>query len=449
MRDANFTARCGESWCFYGDNRSGIDEFLRFLAGEITTPPLGASFAPPEPPRIISFAAQQAIYEEELAKDDSDFLDHPDPGTLAADFLPEDKLDNPLIDRFAFREALGRGFRQLSSGQNRKLLLLEALLSGSRFLVVDSPFDGLDAKSCQELDAALATVAAADRLLFLLVRNSQDIRRWADYLAIFRGGELISHAKTPNALARLPEMSAAPALFADPLEQAAARPGEELIGLKNGFAAYEDKPLFTGLNLTVKTGDHTLITGPNGCGKSTLMQIITGDHPKCYANDLTIFGHRRGSGESIWQLKKEMGIVSTELHRAYRAPGSALQVVVSGLYDSIGLYSKPSDQDLRRARRWLARIGLADKAAQPFRRLHYGEQRLVLIARSLIKSPKLLALDEPTQGLDQAERAALLDFLTRLAEQDGGSTILYVSHREDEYRPFFRQRIRLEEYRAT
>jgi molybdate transport system ATP-binding protein len=446
MNPENLIIRYGGSWCFYGDNRSGIDGFLRFLAGESVAPPAGAAFQPPEKPRIVSFAAQQEIYEEELRNDDSDFLDHPDPGRLARDFLPEGKLDDPLIDRLRFREALERGFRQLSSGQNRKLLFLQALLGGSRFLVVDCPFDGLDRDSCQEVEAALRTVAGDDRLLFLLVRNREDIPSWCDFLAIFQDGALIFHGAMAAGLAKLREMRAASNLFTGAVTGVGqASCGEELIRLRNGFAFYENKPLFSGLNLTIKSGDHTLVTGPNGCGKSTLLQIITGDHPKCYANDLTIFGHRRGSGESIWQLKKEMGIVSPELHRAYRAPGSALQVVLSGLYDSIGLYTKASEQERRLAGFWLTQVGLADKAAVAFRRLDYGEERLVLIARALIKLPKLLILDEPTQGLDQAARMALLDFLERLAARKSGPTILYVSHREDEYRSFFRQRIRLEE----
>ena len=211
--------------------------------------------------------------------------------------------------------------------------------------------------------------------------------------------------------------------------------------MKNGFARYGEVEVFAGLDLTINRGDHTLITGPNGCGKSTLLQILTGDHPLCYANDLIMFGKKRGSGESIWELKRQMGIVSPDLHRNHRVSGSGLAIVLSGLFDTIGLYDAPSQAQQQRARRWLERLGMAARAGQPFRRLSYGEQRLLLLARALIKGPQLLILDEPTQGLDEGNRRALLDFLAEIAAEQL-ATIVYVSHRQDEFRPFFSQQIR-------
>jgi len=218
-------------------------------------------------------------------------------------------------------------------------------------------------------------------------------------------------------------------------------PDANLVTLRRGFARYGEIEVFTGLDLTINRGDHTLITGPNGCGKSTLLQIITGDHPLCYVNDLSLFGRRRGSGESVWDLKRRMGILSPDLHRNHRVAGSALAIVVSGLFDSIGLYTTPNPAQQQLGRRWLQRLGLERKAQQAFRQMSYGEQRLILLARALIKTPPLLVLDEPTQGLDERNRMALLDFLAAIAK-DQLATILYVSHRPDEYRDFFRQHVR-------
>jgi molybdate transport system ATP-binding protein len=213
-----------------------------------------------------------------------------------------------------------------------------------------------------------------------------------------------------------------------------------LLTLRQGFARYGEKAVFTNLDLMVDRGDHTLISGPNGCGKSTLLQIITGDHPLCYGNDLSLFGKRRGSGESIWEIKKHMGIVSHEVHRGHRTVGTALAVVLSGLFDSIGLHIQPTRAQMELGRRWLQRLGMVEKEKTPFRRLGYGEQRLILLGRALIKVPLLLVLDEPTQGLDENNRLALLNFLEEISRQDL-STILYVSHRRDEYRNFFKQEV--------
>ncbi len=448
-----FTPRLGEFWCLYGAGHSGLDAFLALLEGGLTEAEAEAIHLP-ETPEIVSPARQQRIYEDELYNDDSDFLDRCDPGTPARDFLPADSLDTPLIDEFAMREALDTGYRQLSSGQSRKLLLLQALLGGASTIVIDSPYDGLDHTACLELDHAFSRLTRPDLRLFVLVRNHEDIPGWCSHLGIFAYGKLVHNGTMEEGLPKLPQLttsSTMPFQLAVRPERLSPTgkdhdvPGQELVRLRRGYAGYGEKTLFTDLDLTVIRGSHTLVTGPNGCGKSTLLQLITGDNPKCYVNDLRLFGRKRGSGESIWEIKRHMGIVSPELHRSYRVPGSALQVVLSGLFDTIGLYQRPSERQLTLARQWLAAIDLERDATTAFRQLSYGDQRLVLIARALIKFPPLLILDEPTQGLDGDGRRGLLDFLEKVAADDI-TTILYVSHRQDEFRAFYRQHIRLETF---
>lgn len=444
------TIPVGQFWCAYGTGRSGINDFLALLEGRLDGFQ-AETLQLPAAPAIISFSAQQEIFEEEIRNDDSDFLDRPDPGTLAREFLPPDTLASPLIDAFDMRRSLATGYRQLSSGQSRKLLLLRAVLDGATTVVLDSPYDGLDPLACRELDRAFSRLHREGLRLLVLVRNVEDIPSWCDRLALFQRGRL-SHQGPHKEIFPLVEQLATSAdpLFQDSPLCEGEKPEEiplpkELITLAHGFARYGDTDIFAGLGFSVSQGQHTLITGPNGCGKSTLMHLITGDNPMCYGNDLTIFGIRRGTGESIWELKKHMGIVSPEIHRSYRVPGSALHVVLSGLFDSIGLYRPVTSRQRNLAARWLAAIDLAKHAATPFRALSYGDQRLVLIARALIKQPPLLILDEPTQGLDSGARRSLLDFLETVS-RGRHTTILYVSHRQDEYRSFFRQHLRLERY---
>ena len=446
-----FAPRRGETWCVYGSNSSGINEFLQLLTGELDNTEADQLEIPGHIP-VISFSEQQKIFEDEIAKDDTDFLDKIDPGTPASAFLPKERLDDSLIDSFKLRHVLDNGYRQLSSGQARKLLLLRALLSDHPYIIIDSPYDGLDVESCRELNRAIEQIPQNALSLICLVRNFEDIPAWCSHLAYLHEGVVRYQGEKGDKLQKIVSENNrnAASMLTDTgySSSAVTDKSTPLVSLKNGFASYADTRVFAHLDLQVYAGDHTLITGPNGCGKSTLLHIITGDNPHCYTNELYLFGRRRGSGESIWDIKKHMGIVSPELHRNYRVPGSCLEVVLSGYFDSIGLYDKVTGGQAVQARKWLSFINLSHLETTPFRRLAYGEQRLILIARALIKEPPLLILDEPTQGLDGGSRAALLDFLEKAA-RTSPVTILYVSHRRDEFRPFYKQHLHLEEYSST
>jgi molybdate transport system ATP-binding protein len=437
-----FSARRGEAWCVFGENRSGtgvlVDMLVRDQAGEPRFFPDGGRLA------HLSFAHQQALYERELRRDDTDFLDRIDPGTTVRQFIGAAKDGMALSKWFGLGSLLDSGYRQLSSGESRKLLLLTAIGGGADCLVLENPFDGLDVAARGDLASIFSDLAASGIGMLVMLSSRSDIGDWCSHLALMEGGAITACSERDAVLKTLHLRSAGKAWELSP-ERPKASPGEseeELVRLVQGHARYGERLIFDKLSLTIRTGSHTLVTGANGAGKSTLLALITGDHPDCYTNELYLFGKRRGSGESIWQIKQEMGIVSPALHRDYLVPGSALQAVTSGFFDSIGLYRKASGSQLASARRWLEAIGLADRATVSFRTLSFAEQRLTLIARALIKTPKLLILDEPTQGLDDANRTRLLDFLEHTAARQG-STIIFVSHRQDEYRPFFAQRIEM------
>lgn len=450
-----FEAVPGQFWCILGQNRSGIDTFFNLLSpGHAKIP--GAEICLPKDMGIYSFAGQQEIFEQELKNDDTDFMDCMDPGTLARAFIHDPDHYTDMIRAFAMDQVLDQGYRQLSTGQTRKLLLLSRISSGSQWLLIQSPFDGLDKAGCSQLDLALDHCKACGMGILAFVYDPGDIPPSATHIAVIENGNMTRSGSRLEILPRLFELQGQADFSADmtdlkPAETAFSKDvssGEtphlkELVRLEDGHAGYSGRSVFSHLSLCMAPGDHTLVSGPNGCGKSTLLQVITGDHPACYRNRLWLFGTRRGTGESIWEMKKRMGIVSTELHRSYRVPGSVLDCVLSGLYDSIGLYQRPGAEDKKKALTWLERISLTDKAETPFRTLSYADQRLALIARALIKLPALLVLDEPTHGLDQANRNAVLDFLHQVATEKL-STILYVSHREDEFRDFFVSHIRME-----
>lgn len=449
-----FEAAPGQFWCILGQNRSGIDTFFGLLSpGHAEIP--DAEIRLPKEMGIFSFAGQQEVFEQELKNDDTDFMDRLDPGTLARAFIHDPDQYTDMIRAFGMDQVLDQGYRQLSTGQTRKLLLLSRICSGSQWLLIQSPFDGLDKAGCAQLDLALDHCRGCGMGILSFVYDPGDIPSSATHIAVIENGHMSLKGARQEILPRLFELQGQANFSADvtdlkPAETAFsqnAAPGEtphskELVRLEDGHAGYSGRPVFSHLNLCIPPGEHTLVSGPNGCGKSTLLQVITGDHPACYRNRLWIFGTRRGTGESIWELKKRMGIVSTDLHRNYRVAGSVLDCVLSGLYDTIGLYQRPGPEDEKKAMAWLERISLSDKAESAFRALSYADQRLALIARALIKLPDLLVLDEPTHGLDRANRNAVLDFLGQVATEKL-STILYVSHREDEFRDFFVSHIRM------
>ena len=450
-----FEAAPGQFWCILGRNRSGIDTFFDLLsAGNPQIP--GADIRLPVNMGIFSFAGQQEIFEQELKNDDSDFMDRLDPGTPARAFIHDPDQHTDMIRAFGMEQVLDQGYRQLSTGQTRKLLLLSRICSGTRWLLIQSPFDGLDKAGCEQLDLALNHCRASGVAILTFIYDPGDIPDNATHIAVIENGRMPLQGSCREILPRLSEFQGEANFSADindlkPAQTAFSHddaPEEsahekELVRLEDGHAGYSGTPVFCHLDLSIPPGGHTLVSGPNGCGKSTLLQVITGDHPACYQNRLWLFGIRRGTGESIWELKKRMGIVSTDFHRSYRVAGSVLDCVMSGIYDTIGLYIRPTAEDQKKAMAWLERISLAGQAQAPFRSLSYADQRLALIARALIKLPDLLVLDEPTHGLDRANRNAVLDFLEQVAAEKL-STILYVSHREDEFRDFFVSRIQME-----
>jgi len=396
---------------------------------------------------VLSFETQQALYEHELKIDDSDFMDRLDPGTTVRSLL---ELEGDIPEELSFLnldKILDRGYRLLSSGESRKALLAHKILAKPDFLILDEPYDSLDIASRAELQAFFAHLLeqGKTRLLFLF-NKADELSDWHTHVAVMERGEMIIQGKKAAVMAD-PAVNALlsfdPAFLPpwpdDLLRQDLADP---LVKLQEGKVRYGETVIFDHLDLHINQGDHTLLTGPNGSGKSTLLDLITGDHPQCYGNTLDVLGFRRGSGESIWEVKKQIGIVSPGLHRNHRVPGSALHIALSGFFDSIGLYDDPGQQQIDHARLWLALVGLEESASVPFKQLSYGEQRLVLVARALVKQPALLILDEPTQGLDDINRHRIMYFLEHLSSQQR-TTIIMASHRLDERLPLFHHHVDL------
>ncbi len=438
-----------EAWCIFGRNGSGKQQLDRLLTGElfVRTGRLLRSISPQEI-ALVSFESQQVLYEQERRLAATDLIPEDEQGTRVADFLPPEKMLDPLIDTLKMRHRLNAFYRELSTGESRKLLVLKAILEESRLLICDNPFDSLDQQSVVVLSDALQHAVSSGISVILLLSNRADIPEWIRRFALVDGGQMTlfegvsgeaQRAQLDHQLAgliaeqpSLPEDAIALEFYAAPY----------IAELNVCTVRYGGRPILDELTLKIAPLQHTLVTGENGAGKSTLLGLITGDCLQCFSNDVTVFGHRRGTGESVWDIKRHLGLVGSDLHRRYSVRCDVLSVVCSGFFDSIGLYDTPSEFQVRIAREWLAAIEMPDKASVSFQSLSYGEQRLVLIARAMVKSPLLLVLDEPTQGLDEINRQRILGFMSSI-EARRHSTLLFVSHREDEFLPLFRQHLHL------
>ena len=444
----DWSIQSGDSWCVYGRNGSGKQLIDQLLVGEVT-PARGVveSRLDADQIALISFERQQATYEEEWRLAATDIIPEDEWGTRVAEFLPQERLEDPLIDQLNMRHRLQAFYRELSTGESRKLMVLKALLDEAELIICDNPFDSLDQGTVQALSETLRLAVASGVGVILLLSNRTDIPDWVEKFGHVDSGMLTTFEGSRQAqFAQLQAATDTGAIVQPGIPDDAMRleayDAPYIAELNQCTVRYGDRNVLDAVTFKIAPLQHTLVTGENGAGKSTLLGLITGDCMQCFSNDVSVFGHRRGSGESVWDIKRQLGIVSNDLHRRYRVRCDALSVVCSGFFDSIGLYDAPTEMQVRLGKEWLVAVGMADRAEAAFQSLSYGEQRLLLIARAMVKSPLLLVLDEPTQGLDEVNRDRLLGFMTAI-EARCHSTLLFVSHREDERLPLFKQHLHL------
>ncbi|WP_289032089.1 molybdate ABC transporter ATP-binding protein ModF [uncultured Paraglaciecola sp.] len=400
----------------------------------------------------VSVEQQQALIEAEKQKDCADILDIIAVPTTVEEVL-FDGLDrvavnqnllNRVKDIFSIEAMLVKPFRALSTGETRKLLLAKALILEPKLLILDDPWDGLDIKTSEQLNQLLEELSSSTTLLLVLNRVSE-VPEFCKQVILMDAGSIGWQAEVNDNLEEQLQhikqlqhiQQAALSLPGKDDDCFAPHPLDEnapLVRLTDTKVNYGDNIVFSGLSWTVNPQQHWQVTGPNGSGKTCLLNLITGDHPQCYVNDIFVFGFQRGSGESIWEIKQYIGYLSNAFHLDYKVNCSLLHVVLSGYYNSVGLYQKPSTNQLKLAHEWLQVVGLEAHKDRPFFELSFGDQRMALIARAMVKHPSLLILDEPCNGLDDINRLKVLALIELLA-REGNTTLLYVNHHQEDVIP--------------
>ncbi len=443
LRSINWTIRRGEQWACLGPNGAGKTSLANVISGQ-------ASHASGQVHRsqrlcdqgiaYVCFEQQKALCERDKKLDDSEFrADAADPGTRIADVILEGRLPDTQFEHWVTRLNIGhildRGLRYVSTGEMRKTLLIKAILSNPGLLILDSPLDGLDIASQGELQRIIDELLHSELPLLLLYRQIEDVPEGVSHLIVLDKGELrltglrkevLGDAGVQNLMnppvAKLRELPP-PA----PRDYQLPSPDVPLIELQNVSVSYGDLRVLHNTNWVFTRNQHCCVSGPNGCGKTTLLSLVTGDNHKAYGQNITLFGLRRGSGESVWDIKQKYGQLDTHLHLNYVHGMRVVEVVVSGFFDTIGLYDDWGDAQRAIAEAWLAALGLGEYTMASFDALSFGIQRMVLLARAMVKSPIILLLDEPTLGLDGHHRRLVLRAIDHIAE-NSDTQIIFVSH---------------------
>lgn len=387
---------------------------------------------------MVSLEAQAALLERERLRDDSDITDQVNEGTSVREMLDEVSVDEVLLKRlisiFRLEPLLERGFRKLSTGETRKVLFTRALCSDPEMLLIDGPFEGLDVKTVP-LVSELLEQLSNETPMALVINRFDELPEFVTDIAFLEKGRLKTTVKTSDK-AELKLLSQFLHLKSTDIDIPTAIDSDRLPPLKNdaplvnirdASIRYTDNLVFEHLDWRIEPGQHWQLTGPNGSGKTCLLNLITGDHPQCYINDIFVCGFQRGNGESIWDIKQYIGYVSSALQWDYRVSISCKNVIISGFHDSIGLYTRASDLQQEVAEQWLHVLGFYDRAGQPFNQFSYGDQRLLLIARAMVKHPALLILDEPCFGLDDMNRQLVLALIEKICA-GSETTVIYVNH---------------------
>ncbi len=330
----------------------------------------------------------------------------------------------------AISSNINSNLQTMSSGEQKKALLRHLFAANPGFIVVENAFDNLDTAAQESLLTALTNIAE-HILIIQVINRKKDILPFINTVITVEKNKVAGLQSLAEFLAG--EQAVKTAGFSGSIPPplvAFQMPDTALIELKNVSVSFEEKKVLNKISWTVKAGEFWQLTGPNGSGKSTMLNMITGDSPKGYGKELYLFGKKKGSGETVWDIKQKIGYLSLQLTQFFPRLDSAERMILSGFFDSVGLYTIPSEQQVSTAHEWLRLIGLYDRRNEPFCFLPLGKQRMVLVARAMVKHPPLLILDEPTVGLDDTAIELFTALINTIAVEKT-TTVVYVSHRPE------------------
>lgn len=451
---ADFLLSRGEHVAITGLNASGKTLLVNMLTGKSLLAGGSAFFHRAEAIRYLPFrdaygtADASYYYQQRWNMGDQGELQTVC-GSLG--LCSDAKLRDELIQLFDFEHLIDKPLIYLSSGELRKFQLMKALFAQPEVLILDNPYIGLDASTRQSLTALLQRLSEQQKTSLILVTPlMDDIPQFITHVYQMKDKVCLPRQTRGEYLAQL-DMSSferknssemVEAILQLPVGQAAWPASDwdkdkalpQVVKMDRVGLRYGQRTILQDLDWEIRAGERWALSGENGAGKSALLSLVCADNPQAYACRITLFGRRRGSGESIWEIKRHIGYISPEMHRAYMKNYPAIDIVASGLHDSIGLYVRPRPEDYATCEFWMKVFGIELLRDRPFLELSSGEQRLCLLARAFVKDPSLLILDEPLHGLDSACRTRVRSIIECFCRR-AGKTLVMASHYREELPP--------------
>ncbi len=438
----------GEQVAFVGDNAAGKSRLIDILTGRwpLTEDVLHYNFRN-KTSSLLSDNIKYISFRDSYGDSDMSFYQQRwnstamDDTPLVSELIPvieNEELKDKLFTIFGLSELMDKPIITLSSGELRKFQLTKALLSHPELLILDNPFIGLDAPTRDLLHHLLKDIIDEFNIqIFLILAKSDDIPEFITHIipvAKLRNEEKIKREEFSQNFAinsgtllseqKKKMIGELPAKMASSLSN-------EIVKLNQVCIKYGDRTILKALDWVINSGEKWALSGENGAGKSTLLSLVCADNPQSYACDIELFGRKRGTGESIWDIKREIGYVSPEMHRSYKKNIPAIEIVASGLYDTVGLYRTMKEEDRDKCLLWMKVFGIDSLADKLFLQLSSGEQRMVLLARAFVKDPSLLILDEPFHGLDLKNRKMVKEIIEEFCKREN-KTLIMITHYEEE-----------------
>ena len=457
LKNITWSTESGQSWAILGPNGAGKSTLIKVILGQLPycgTIKRGEIISTFDQIAHVSLEQQKILVALEEKKDRYEEYSGKEQHSLSGhEFIdPQGKQTEKLLEtaeQLGLVTLLEKPLRYFSNGEIRKTLIAKALLADPRLLILDEPFDGLDSASAEWLSQSISGLIKNGLAVWLVSHRFDELVPEIKHVLCLKSGKIFakglrSEVLNADNMDRLyAEDEGGKTLHINtecteekferlipqntPEATTTIKKPPCIIRMQNVNVRYGENVVLEKFNWSVHQGENWKIIGPNGSGKSTLLSLISGDNLQAYSNQIYLFGRRRGSGESVWDIKQRIGLVSPEFQVRYRESVSVLKVVLSGFFDTIGFYQPASEKQKRTALNWMEFLEINELTEEDYTRLSYGQQRLILIARAMVKSPPLLILDEPCQGLDRTNRNRVLELINQIG-LNSATQILYVTH---------------------